>query len=431
MRGIRAGALALSAAALLIGLAGVGGAATTKSARPMLGLFITGQESWTLSHVNPLTLKRARGLSLRVGTRNAAWSFSPDRSKLVLADYANTGTLLLVDTGAMRSLGVVDLGAYGFVQVQATFWPDQGRLYALVTRLTRREDGNFERSPSSIVTVDPATRKVVAERPLDGWAYNWAHGAGVLVFLLGPEDGVGPARLAVVGSDGSVRTVGLAGIQVGYDRFDPDHPTQVGRYETPGIVVAPDGTRAFVASPGQLAAVDLRSLDVSYHRLGAMSRRLQKGANEGKLRIVRMLGPERLLVTGSDDTVSVDSNGAQRVQPHPIGLQIVYTRDWSVTTIDPTTSYAVVTSNGIFATSLAWNAQKQRALGGGATIYDLSGAMRAHIFKGQEVYALAVGSRAFVARDGQRYTIVSTPTGKIVRTLNGVMPEPLVGPGQG
>jgi hypothetical protein len=396
----------------------------------MLGLFTTGQESWTLSPVNPLTLKRARGgLSLRVGSRSAAWSFSPDRSRLVLADYASVGTLLVVDTTRMRSLGVVDLG--GFAQVQATFWPDASRLYALVTRLTRRADGNFDRSPTSIVTIDPATRKVVEERSLDGWAYNWAHGTGVLVFFLGPSDGVGPARLAVVGADGSVRTVGLNGVQVGSSGFDPDHPTEVGRYETPGIAVAPDGTRAFVASPGQVAAVDLRSLAVSYHRLGAVSRRLQKGVNEGRLRVAQMVGADRLLVTGSDDTVSVDSNGMQRVQPHPIGLQLVDTRDWSVKAVDATTSYAVVSSNGIFAMSLAWNAQKQRALGGGATIYDLSGARRAHIFKGQEVYALTVGSRAFVPREGQRYTIVSTTTGKIVRTLDGYMPEPLVGSGQG
>jgi hypothetical protein len=431
VKGLRAGALALSAATLLIGLAGVGGAATTKSGRPMLGLFVTGQESWTLSRVNPLTLKRARGLSLRVGTRTAAWSFSPDRSKLVLADYASSGTLLLVDTGAMRSLGVVDLGDFGFVQVQATLWPDPSRLYALVTRLTRGEDGNFDRSPTSIVTVDPNTRKIVDERPLDGWAYSWAHGPGVLTFLLGPEDGVGPAALGVLGADGSVRTVGLNGVQVGSDRFDPSRPAQAGRYEAPGIAVAPDGSRAFIVSPGQLAAVDLRSLDVSYHRLAAASRRLQKGVNEGKLRVAQMVGADRLLVTGSDDTVSVDSSGMQRLQPHPIGLQLVDTTDWSVKAVDATTSYAVVSSNGIFAMSVAWNPEKQRALGGGATIYDLTGAKRAHIFKGQQIYALAVGSRAFVPRDGQRYTIVSTTTGKIVRTLSGLMPEPLVGSGQG
>jgi hypothetical protein len=186
-----------------------------------------------------------------------------------------------------------------------------------------------------------------------------------------------------------------------------------------------------VASPGQVAAVDLRSLGVSYHRLGAVSRRLQKGANEGKLRVAQMVGADRLLVTGSDDTVSVDSNGEQRLQPHPIGLQLVDTTDWSVKTVDATTSYAVVSSNGIFAMSLAWNPELGAAIGGGATIYDLSGAERAHIFKGQQVYALAVGSRAFVTRDGQRYTIVSTTTGKILRTLNGLLPEPLVGSGQG
>jgi hypothetical protein len=427
VKGLRAGVLVLFAAALMVGLAGVGGAATAKSGSRMLGLFPTGQESWTLSPVNPLTLKRARGPSLRVGTRTAAWSFSPDRSKLVLADYAGAGTMLLVDTGTMKSLGVVDLG--GFAEVQATFWPDESRLYALVTRLTRREDGSFTRAPTSLVTVDPATRAVVAERPLDGWAYNTAHGAGVLVFLLGPDGGVGPARLAVAGADGSVRTVGLDGVRVGIDSFDPSNPTAVGRFETPGLAVAPDGSRAFVASPGQLAAVDLRTLGVSYHRLGA-ARRLQKGANEGKFRAVLVAG-NRVLVTGSDYTTSVDSNGATREQPHPVGLQLVDTRDWSVKTIDPVTSAAVVSSNAIFAMSVAWNPKLGNTVGGGATIYDLSGAKRAHIFKGQEIYALALGKRVFVPRDGQRYTIVSTTTGRIVRTVNGLIPEPLVASAQG
>jgi hypothetical protein len=427
VKGFRA-ALALSAAALFVGLAGVGGAAPTKSSTPMLGLFVTGQESWTLAPVNALTLKQRKGRSLRVGTRTIAWSFSPERSKLVLADYASAGSLLFVDTHAMRSLGILDLG--GFAQVQATFWPDESRLYVLVTRLTRREDGNFDRAPSSIIAVDPTARKVVGERSLDGWAYNGGHGAGVLAFLLGPEDGVGPARLAVVGADGSVRTVGLDGVQVGSDSYDPSNPTAVGRFEVPGVAVAPDGSRAFVVSPGQIAAVDLRSLDVSYHRLGSTSRRLQKGAQEGKLRLALLAG-DRLLVTGNDDTTSVGADGTPRVEPHPIGLQLVDTRDWSTKTIDQTTSYAVVTSNAIFATSLAWDPKRQRALGGGATIYDLSGARRAHIFRGQEVYALAVGRRAFVPRDGQRYTIVSTTTGRIVRTLDGLMPEPLVGPAQG
>jgi hypothetical protein len=394
----------------------------------MLGLFVSGQESWKLAPVNPLTLKQRKGQSLRVGSRTVAWSFSPDRSKLVLADYAGAGSLLFVDTHAMRGLGTLDFG--GFAQVLTTFWPDESHLYVLINRLSRRADGNFDRAPSSIVTVDPATRKVVAERPLDGWASTWAHRAAVLAFLLGPETGVGPARLAVLGADGSVRTAGLEGVQVGSDGYDPSNPTAVGRFESPAVVVAPDGSRAFVVSPGQVAAVDLRSLDVSYHRLGSVSRRLQKGAQEGKLRVAFLAG-DRLLVTGSDDTVSVDSNDSQRVQPHPIGLQLVDTRDWSVKTIDASTSSAVVASNAIFAMSVAWNPKLGSAVGGGARIYDLSGAMRAHIFKGQEVYAVVVGSRAFVPRDGQRYTIVSTTTGKILRTLNGLLPEPLVGSAQG
>jgi hypothetical protein len=230
-----------------------------------------------------------------------------------------------------------------------------------------------------------------------------------------------------------VTTVGLDGVQVGFDSFDESDPTHVGRYEWPAIAVAPDGSRAFVVSPGQIAAVDLRTLQVSYHRLGPARRRLQrvdKGALEGKSRVALWAGPDQLLVTGSDETTSVAANGVPRGEPHPIGLQLVDTRDWSTKTIDSTTSYAVVGSNGILAMSFAWNAARQRAEGGGATIYSLTGEKRAHLFGRQSVGGMVVGRRAFVIGSSARYTIISTTTGKIVRRIDGYLPAPLLGAAQ-
>src|SRR5947207_2988245 len=81
-----------------------------------------------------------------------------------------------------------------------------------------------------LVAVDPAARAVVGSRSLDGWVYGFAHADGVLVLLLGPESGIGPARLAVVGANGLVRTVGLDGVSVGWEAFDESKPTAIQRY---------------------------------------------------------------------------------------------------------------------------------------------------------------------------------------------------------
>src|SRR5205823_7405161 len=132
--------------------------------------------------------------------------------------------------------------------ISATFWPDAQRLYVVRTAITRREDGNFDRQPASVVAVDPASRTVTGSQSLDGWVYGWAHADGVLVLLLGPESGIGPAWLAVVGADGSVRTAALDGVSVGAERFDPTTPTPIEHYAQPALAVAPDGSEAFVAS---------------------------------------------------------------------------------------------------------------------------------------------------------------------------------------
>ena len=422
MRGIRA-ALVLFGVAAFLAVAGAG-AAKEPAKAPFLGLVSTGQESWKLVRLNPLTLGQRPGRSVPVGSP-AGWSFSPDRAKLVLADYGIAATLVLVDTGTMRRLGIVDTGGNALISV--TFWPQEQRLYAVVTRLTRKEDGTYARQPPALVAVDPTTRAVVGERSLDGWVYGFAHADGVLVLLLGPESGIGPARLAVVGADGSVRTVGLDGVRVGTDAFDESTPAAVRHYAQPGLAVVPDGSEAFVASPSGIAAVDLRTLALSYHGIVRGHRRLQKGSPEGSLRTVRWVQGGVLVVSGRDDHSSVDAEGRVVYQPRPVGVELVSTRDWSAKMVDATGEGVSIGADAMLVTPWTWDSSRQRYLGNGATIYGLNGVKRAHVLGKRQVYGIVVGQRAFVAGDTPSYSIVSTKTGKILRTVRHSMPQPLVG----
>jgi hypothetical protein len=423
MKGIRAVLLLIVLAAFLA-VAG-GGAAKEPAKTPFLGIVSTGQDSSKLVRLNPLTLGRRAGRSVQLGTRTGAWSYSPDRSQLVLADNSISATLVLVDTRTMRRLALFDTG--GNALISATFWPDAQHLYVVRTGLTRREDGNFDRQPAALVAVDPASRTVVGSKSLDGWVYGFAHGDGVLVLLLGPESGIGPARLAVVGADGSLRTVGLDGVSVGWDAFDESKPTAIQHYAQPGLAVAPDGSQAFVASPSGIVAVDLRTLAPSYHGLVRGNRRLQKGAPEGSTRSLQWVQPGVLVLSGRDDHSTVDADGRIHEAPRPVGVELVSTKDWTAKMVDSGGQGVSVGSDAMLVTPMRWDEARQQYLGNGATIYGLDGAKRAHVLGKRPVYGMAIGRRAFLYWEGASYSIVSMQTGKILRTVRHAPPTPLVG----
>src|SRR5919206_338319 len=243
MKGTRA-ALLLIVLAAFLAVAG-GGAAKEPAKTPFLGLVNVSQDSWKLVRLNPLTLGRRPGHSLQVGSRTSAWSYSPDRSRLVLADNAISATLVLVDTRTMRRIAIVDTGGGMNALVSATFWADAQHLYVVRTGLTRRDDGGFDRQPAALVAVDPASRAVVGSRSLDGWVYGCAHADGVLVLLLGPENRVGPARPPGAGADGPLRAAGvrLRQRRVLLDRLDQDRE---GLAHRPALAAQParrDGLR--------------------------------------------------------------------------------------------------------------------------------------------------------------------------------------------
>jgi hypothetical protein len=423
---------ATRAALLLIGLAAFlavagGGAAKEPAKTPFLGMVYTGQDSTKLVRLNPLTLGRRPGRSVQLGTRTTAWSYSPDRSQLVLADNSISGTLVLVDPRAMGRVATVDTGG-GNALISATFWPDAQHLYVVRTGLTRRADGGFDSQPAAVVDVDPASRRVVGSKSLDGWVYSWAHGDNVLVLLLGAQSGIGPARLAVVGADGSVRSVGLDGVSVGREAVDESKPVAIQHYAQPGLAVAPDGSQAFVATPSGIAAVDLRSLAASYHGIVRGDRRLQKGAPEGSWRTLRWVQPGVLALSGHDDHSTVDADGSIHEHPVLVGVELVSTKDWTAKMLDAAAEYVAIGAEGMLVTPWRWDAARQQYLGNGATIYGLDGAKRAHVLGKRLVYGLVVGQRAFLYwNQGGSYSIVSMKSGKILRTVRHSIPYPLVG----
>jgi hypothetical protein len=329
----------------------------------------------------------------------------------------------------MRRLGLVDIG--DLAVVRTTFWPDERRLYAVVVRLVREADGSLTPVSTLLLAIDPETRSVVGEQPLAGTVWGAVHATGALALLLGPADGIGAASLALVSADGTVRNVPLDGVSVGTDATGVEPtPPQVVHYAQPGLAISRDGSSAFVVSPGQIAAVDVASLRVSYHRLGSAGRRLQKvekGPLDGTTRSAVWVRDGQLLVSGVDEHGSITADGRMLYDPRPVGLQLVDTKDWSAKMVDPRAGGAQVGANAIVVTPWRWNSARQQYVFGGLTIYSLAGVRRAHLFGKSQVGGVVVGRRAFIERDIGSYTIVSTTTGRVVRTIRHGLTGPLNG----
>ena len=133
-------------------------------------------------------------------------------------------------------------------------------------------------------------------------------------------------------------------------------------YAQPGLAISSDGSQALVVSPGQIAAVDVATLRVSYHPLGAARRALQsveKGPLDGSTRVAMWARPGQLLVSGVDEHGSIDAQGRMNYDPRPVGLQLVDTTDWSAKTIDPDAEGASVGADAIVVTPWLWNAARQ------------------------------------------------------------------------
>jgi hypothetical protein len=302
-------------------------------ARPLLGVVgpPAGGAS-ALVRLDPWTLRALPGPRLRLPSRVASHSWSPDRSLLALGD-ADDDVVHLVDPVAMRRLGGIRIGIVARAPL-ALAWLSPRRL-AVVAGVS--DDG------SHLVLVDPLARRVLSRRQLAPADLAAAAAGRWLVLLGSPLERIGPARLLVMDDRGVVRSVELPGVLAGFQPPpDWDVPGAYGVGRTAALAADPAGGRAFVLAAGSpVAEVDLTSLRVTGHGLRQplpLLRRLahwlvppvQAKLGAGSQRAACWLGEGRLALWGGEVRVLGDSPAELRAEDRPLGLSLVDTRDWTV-----------------------------------------------------------------------------------------------------
>ena len=272
----------------------------------LLGLLSRGTTS-ELVRVEPRSL-RLLGPRVPVGLHDFPWSRSPDGTRVVLGS-GRARSVRFVDVRPLR--GGRRLAVDGFVAALAWVAPRRALVIAA---------GRCCPQPLRALVVDPERgilrRRLVAR----GGVIDAARSERGIVLLLGGQGRIRPARLAVVGPEGGVRSVELPGVRAGSRQLRP----RLSEYRTPGLAVDRTRGRAFVvgASPAVVAEVHLGTLRVTYHR--PVERRLADGGNAIGVARRALWLDGALAVTGHDDHIEGRSQVTE-----PAGLNLVDTRDWS------------------------------------------------------------------------------------------------------
>jgi hypothetical protein len=421
-----------------------------------------GAETAELAWLDPVSLRPRPGRRLDLGRHGVGWAVAPDQSLAVFAGGgdANDGRLLVVDPRRLRRLGTIRLGERWWEWPHASSWLGRSRVLLAGGGVVEGPDGD-DRSATTVTLVDPLARRAVTRRTLAGELLASGRLPDGLVLVLGPPTGIGRPRLAVVDGGGRVRTVTLGRIAAGFQ--PPADFAQAGassRRAQPGLAVDPAGRRALVvAAGGPVAEVDLGDLGVAWHRLGPRPGLLDRLAGwllpaaeaksvHGPVRLAAWLGDGRLAVWGYDDTRPVVRGATVAQWRRPAGLQLVDTRTWTATTIQPDASGAVLAGGRLLASGRRLgppsspddNRPAVRAYG--LTVFGPGNRRPVHLFGDRQVIWLQVhGDRAYVDLTatsdwftgpdpyaGDRDVgVVDLAAGRVVARWRGRLPQLLVG----
>jgi hypothetical protein len=392
---------------------------------PLVGVTHGPLVSWStqggaLVRVDPARFRPLPGRRIDLGIHGYSWSYSPDRSKLVLGGFASG--LRFVDVRAFRHVGDLRENQRGGL-VLAIAWPTRRRVLAVVQE-------PWGGGPLTLAIVDPDERTVVAWRPVSGpvtVVKTVANRLG-LFLLVGPSRGIGPTELLFIDARGTARRVALARIRAGQVAGHPSPTGRVIRWWVPDLTVDLAGRRAFVVGGGApVAEVDLRSMAVAYHDLrqpvsllGRLRNWLEpvaqaKGETEGPVRYASWLGDGLLAVSG------YDARG--RAPSAARGLKLIDTNTWAVRTLDQKSGDFVSTQRLLLAYGCRCRERGDESLGLAA--YDEGGHQRWHLLLGgKPVGAVQVHpSRAYARLDvewlprGPLVAVVDLRSGKVVRTV--------------
>ena len=387
-----------------------------------------------LAQVDDATLALGRA-SDHVAGYAGGWLRAPGGALLAVAVGTTTppgSTLRFVRPATLEwRPGGVPLDGF----FRSGLWPAAGRLVAVVDGATR----------ATAETVDVAAQAVVARRPLAGivvWAERSSQG---LVVLLQPARKIGPAWLAAIAADGSVRSVQLRRILAGTSWKRRGRGNEmIGTMRRPGLAVDPASDTAYVVDPsGLVASIDLRTLAVAYHRTArsALSRlgawltpaAEAKGLN-GPTRRAQWLGDDLIAITGIDQTVARQRSGGLVFSGRAAGLTILDTRDWHVRTLDPRANAATVADGMLLASGSSWRSGplKSTSTAEGLAAYGADGALRWRLGEGGVRWVgAAYGSLVLVGRPASdAYDVVDLQSGKVLRAgVDGPVPQLLLGAG--
>jgi hypothetical protein len=249
------------------------------------------------------------------------------------------------------------LKVLGKVQASSRIWDAASLAWVTPTRLlaVNRAGGG----EATLLVIDTVQRKVIRRVELGGVVSARAIAGSRLALLVVPFDSFGPARVVVAGADGTTRTATIDAISTG-SHFSPfDGAGPVGEVRTPGFAVDPAGTAFVVGADLKVAAVDLATMNVTYH---GPTRSLAKALN-GTTRIAAWLGGGKVAVSGTD------SAGDASTSARPFGLHVLDTSTWRYTTLDETAQGLVADG----ATILAYAPSRWSAYSvAGAHLYDVA-----------------------------------------------------------
>lgn len=443
MRRLVTAPLALGALALLLVLAGPGAGRSLSlngpdlRAKGLVPALISRWDGTRLTAVDEQTLRPSGRASAPLGFVDT-WAFShANPSLVVLATRAGEtdekGSLRFANVASRRLVkGTVLLAGGG----RALLWARPDRVVAIVDKCCA--------GASELVVVEPGSRRVLSRQELPGSVTALARGSSSLVLLMTPRGQIGPARLDVVGDDGSLRSVGLDRVTAGSFWPTGAESDPIGKFRVPALAVDPVGSHAYVVqADGPAVDVDLRTLAVSYHELTAPKSliarfgdwlsppALAKGGN-GPHRIGTWLGDGLVAVTGTDEQASRISNGEMNMSVTPSGLAIVDTRDWTIRTLDRGADAVMPVDGLLLATGSRWSSDGSDPKGMGLAAYGADRKLRFHVLDGRSTgLAAAMGGRAYVyvnAQDGiSTVDVVDLADGRIVGEHSPDLPTLLLG----
>jgi hypothetical protein len=344
-----------------------------------------------LARIDPVTLKPSGDfMPLAAGS---AWitALSPNRQRLAASGGLGTASVELVDLRRMRSLGVTDLKMDGDLR----FLSWERSLLAVVDDYDRR----------AVVRIDPKSRTVLARYPVDGTILQVERGAaGQVVLLLGPRNGIGKLRLAVVGGKGM--SVASVPTLTGGTSMEGEADDYRAREVIPALVVDPEGRRALVYAQRVVVEISLDDLAPTTHVLSEPASILRRFRNwlepaaeakivEGSYRSGEWIGGGRFAVTGMD-FAEEESRGA--------GLSIVDTKNWTVHKVAAGAAELAVHRD----TLLTFGYQTDDGIRG----YDLEGRERFHLLRGESAWIQLAGGLAYAQiGEGKRIAVIDPKTG--------------------